>query len=451
MEFKNFTLRCHSIQNSDNYIGSFDIRFVKSQYSVFHWSIFDNSGLSEEGSVYNTITSGQITFNVQLSPQKNYFVILTEIDNNNKAILSRVWEFISGQSLYDTTPEARVQQINDTVQDTTNHPYWAPIFDSNVVPFNEPFFPTLTFEDIGSGYFNGFNSFNGFGFDTPTDSLNRNDDIHDYGTKQIEYIYKTSEPTKTQYLQPQHCNAFVAYDLLELSDNLNLPDPIKAQPYEVQRVSPVPHSPHSPTFSVNRLPQAEDWVLKTNEITVNYIADADQKPHMYDVELIAMNDPMCEHDADVYGTVEDVKTNHMSTATEDELEQLLRELDMMIPTCEQTQPEDELTYEFEDWEADIESVISDLINCSKTVLSNSRNHVMLLEDYCADDIDNLYITPIPIPPPLPKAFKISHKSSKSHLVPFSEQVEQTSKRILSQTDTTNTNSTTKKRKWYSLF
>ena len=98
MEFKNFTLECYKVPESEKIIGMFNIRWATSDNTRFDWAIFDNENKSQEGIIFNTLFSSNLIFSAELDTLKKYFVLLTEMDGMG-TIISRTWEFIDGSTI----------------------------------------------------------------------------------------------------------------------------------------------------------------------------------------------------------------------------------------------------------------------------------------------------------------------------------------------------------------
>ena len=121
MEFKKFTLECHRLsdQFDCDYLGVFNI--MKSnktlecvalkyadRFEHFEWSVFGDDDTVQEGVLFKSPASSNLHFSANLSSQKNYFVLLCQLDNDD-VVKSRTWEFIQGVTLYPTQETAPFQ------------------------------------------------------------------------------------------------------------------------------------------------------------------------------------------------------------------------------------------------------------------------------------------------------------------------------------------------------
>ncbi len=100
MDIKNFTIESFKIPNTNEYMCVFNIKSVNGTNTRFEWAIFDDQNRSQEGVVYNTLSTSDLYFSVKLNNESKYFVLFREVDNNNN-ILTRSWDFLSDVRKYD--------------------------------------------------------------------------------------------------------------------------------------------------------------------------------------------------------------------------------------------------------------------------------------------------------------------------------------------------------------
>lgn len=269
MEFKNFTLNCFQIPNSNEYIGMFKIKWLNGINTRIEWTVFCDDDSSQEGVTYNSYNSSNVHFSANLSINKNYCVVFGEFDAFNTQ-LARTWGFVKGCDVFNALSNT------DCVL-------------SNVSDIQDYSFSFGSRAGILTSEFN-FGDWNneGFKFDVNND-MNRSGWIYPQlinSTPQFELPALTEYPFNTE-CDNNEVNSEGISCVLEVKDDCNQPreETLEELIQELQSIDIVVNNNNFITVPTPEIvDDREDWEIELDKIIEELEAPLRKKNFNHDSE-----------------------------------------------------------------------------------------------------------------------------------------------------------------------